>query len=521
MSTPGQFAWFEAGTGQRRDPTLADARAAITLGDALLNVTVVGAMAVPLDIPTPIRDVVTTAALVRGTGKPTRTWPVSRASTQHVLAIYEAVAGGTAALRERPMVETFLEPISPLRFPETGLDVMIPFIERGQPVSVGPMVMASGTGPATLAGTLAQENAEILAGIAIVQAFAPGHAMMYGGIPHVMDPRTSTCSFGSPEQGLMALAMAQVGQAYGFPVYVNSNLTDAKRLDAQAGIEKAASLVMSVIGGADQLGHAGIVGADHGAGLDWLVVDDEALGFAKRIARGFEVDDDTLAYDVIAAVGSSGDFLAEEHTVRTSAASCSCRAPAGRESRTTRGTPAAPSTWETAPGPASTRSSRATRRRRSTRSSTGSSTGSSPPRVACSTPEAPAALPALRRFAGPLAPRPMASRAARPDPTLGPGPLDPARPVRYPAGRSWTDWNPKRPLMHRWPSVIDASIGDVTLTTESSCTCRVSVQPTPQYGQIVSVVAWADSSQVPAARMSCSERNISAPVGQTPMQLPQ
>ena len=256
MSTPGQFAWFEARTGQRRDPTLADARAAITLGDALPNVTVVGAMAVPLDVPTPIRDVVVTAELVRGTGKPTRTWPVTRASTELVLAIYEAVAGGAAALRERPMVETFLEPISPLRFPETGLDVMIPFIERGQPVSVGPMVMASGTGPATLAGTLAQENAEILAGIAIVQAFAPGHPMMYGGIPHVMDPRTSTCSFGSPEQGLMALAMAQIGQAYGFPVYVNVNLTDAKRLDVQAGLEKAASLVLAILGGADQFGHA-------------------------------------------------------------------------------------------------------------------------------------------------------------------------------------------------------------------------------------------------------------------------
>jgi len=316
MSTPGQFAWFEARTGRRRDPTLADARGAITLGDALPNVTVVGAMAVPLDVPTPIRDVVVTAELVRGTGKPTRTWPVNRASTELVLAIYEAVAGGAAALRERPMVETFLEPISPLRFPETGLDVMLPFIGRGQPVSVGPMVMASGTGPATLAGTLAQENAEILAGIAIVQAFAPGHPMMYGGIPHVMDPRTSTCSFGSPEQGLMALAMAQIGQAYGFPVYVNANLTDAKRLDAQAGLEKAASLVLAILGGADQFGHGGIVGADHGAGLDWLVVDDEALGFMKRIARGFRVDDDTLAYDVIAAVGSSGDFLAEDHTVR-------------------------------------------------------------------------------------------------------------------------------------------------------------------------------------------------------------
>jgi trimethylamine--corrinoid protein Co-methyltransferase len=316
MSTPGQFAWVEARTGQRRDPTLADVHAAITLGDALPNVTVVGAMAVPFDVPPPIRDVVATAELVRGTGKPTRTWPVNRASTGLVLEIYEAVAGGTGALRERPMVETFLEPISPLRFPETGLDVMIPFIERGQPVSVGPMVMASGTGPATLAGTLAQENAEILAGITIVQAFAPGHPMMYGGIPHVMDPRTSTCSFGSPEQGLMALAMAQVGQALGFPVYVNVNLTDAKRLDVQSGLEKAASLVLAIVGGVDQLGHGGIVGADHGAGLDWLVVDDEAVAFARRIARGFTVDEETLAYDVIASVGSAGDFLAEDHTVR-------------------------------------------------------------------------------------------------------------------------------------------------------------------------------------------------------------
>ena len=102
MSTPGQFAWFEARTGRRRDPTLADARAAISLGDALPNVTVVGAMAVPFDVPPPIRDVVSTAELVRGTGKPTRTWPVTRPSTEYVLQIYEAVAGGTGALREAP-----------------------------------------------------------------------------------------------------------------------------------------------------------------------------------------------------------------------------------------------------------------------------------------------------------------------------------------------------------------------------------------------------------------------------------
>lgn len=315
MSSPGQFAWFDHGTNARREPTMADARAAITVGDALPNVSVVGAMAVPVDAAEEIRDVLLTAELIRGTGKPTRCWPVTRQSTTYVLELYKAVAGGADALRARPMIETFLEPISPLQFPTTGLDVMIPFLEHGQPVSIGPMVMASGTGPATLAGTLAQEHAEILAGITIVQTLAPGTPVMYGGIPHILDPRTSICAFGSPEQGLMAVAAAQLGQSCGFPVYVNVNLTDAKVLDVQAGMEKMGSFVLGMLAGADQFGHGGIVGTDHGGSLEWLVIDDEAVSYARRVARGFAVDDEALALDVIASVGPGGDFLAEDHTV--------------------------------------------------------------------------------------------------------------------------------------------------------------------------------------------------------------
>src|SRR5207253_10273708 len=87
--------------------------------------------------------------------------------------------------------------------------------------------------------------------------------------------------------------------------------------------------------------------------------------------------------------------------------------------------------------------------------------------------------------------------------------------------RFCTNWKPNRPLTQRWPSVTELSSGEVTLTMSLSWTCRLSVQPTPQYGQIVSVTVWAFASQVPAARMSNSDLNISAPVGQTPMQLPQ
>jgi trimethylamine--corrinoid protein Co-methyltransferase len=315
ISSPGQFGWFDE-TGARRSPLLADSQAAIRLGDALPNVTIVGAMCAPADVPTQIRDVVLTAELVKGTTKPTRCWPVTRRSSHHVLEIYKLIAGGEAELRQRPMTEMFLEPISPLQLPETGLDVLLEFLEYGQPVSIGPMTMASGTGPATLAGSLAQENAEILAGVVVAQTIRPGTPILYGGIPHIMDQRTSICSFGSPEQGLMAIAMTQIGKSYGFPVYINVNLTDAKLLDAQAGMEKMGSLISGMLAGADLFGHAGIVGTDHGGSLLWLVMDDEAMAYARRVYRGFEVDGEALAAEVIAEVGPGGNYLSHEHTVR-------------------------------------------------------------------------------------------------------------------------------------------------------------------------------------------------------------
>jgi trimethylamine--corrinoid protein Co-methyltransferase len=316
MSSPGQYAWIDLQTGQRRPATMQDAHDAIRLGDALENITIVGAMAQPEMLSEKYRDVVLTAELVKGTGKPTRCWVRNGATARYLLEIYRTIAGGDAALRARPMVEAFLEPISPLQLPRDGLDIVKEFAQAGQPVSIGPMAMTSGTAPGTLAGTLAQENAEILAGLVITQLLAPGTPITYGGIPHIMDPRTGICSFGSPEQGLMAVAMIQVAHSYGFPVYVNVGLTDAKLPDAQAGMEKAASLLLGVLAGADTFGHCGICGTDHAGSLLWLAFDDELMSYTKRMARGFAVDDEHLATDVIHAVGPAGNFLSEEHTVR-------------------------------------------------------------------------------------------------------------------------------------------------------------------------------------------------------------
>ena len=315
MSSPGQYGWIDSQTGKLRSATIQDARDAICLGDALGNISIVGSMAQPQEVSETYREVFLTAELVKGSTKPTRTWVYNGRTARYVLEIYRTIAGGDAALRARPMVEAFLEPISPLQLPKDGLDVVIEFVRAGQPVSIGPMAMTSGTAPATLAGTLAQENAEILAAVVATQLLAKGTAVTYGGIPHIMDPRTSICSFGSPEQTLMAVAMVQIAQFYSFPVYINVGLTDAKLPDAQAGIEKANSMLLGALAGADMFGHCGICGTDHGASLSWLVLDDELMAYVKRITRGFEVNAETLATDVVNTVGPGGNYLAEKHTV--------------------------------------------------------------------------------------------------------------------------------------------------------------------------------------------------------------
>ena len=315
LSSPGQSTWLDWHTGKMRPATQDDTREAIHLADSLSDISIVGALAQPADIDPDYRELWLTATLLKGTRKPSRTWVSNVASARGILELYRTVSGGAAALRARPMSEGFLTPISPLQFPSEGLEVVREFVRAGQPVCIASMPMSAGTAPATLAGALALCNAEILAGVVITQLIGPGAPILYGGIPHILDPRSTLCSFGAPEQALMATAMTQLGRHYGFPVYINVGLTDANTLDAQAGIEKGSTLALGALAGADLFGHAGICGADHGASLLWLCADHELMSYVKRLARGFEIDADTLATDIIAAVKPGGHFLTQDHTL--------------------------------------------------------------------------------------------------------------------------------------------------------------------------------------------------------------
>ena len=313
-NTPGDPFWADAETKTWRPPTIQDTRRGIDLADALPNINIVGAMADPADIPEPVRYICQMAELVKRTRKPIRTWVPDRASARYMVEILKTTVGGTDELRRHPMTEHSLEPISPLRV-GTGLGAMLEFAEAGLPIMIGPIVQAMATGPVTLAGTVAQTIAEALACLVIVQRAKPGHPVCLAAACHIMDPRTMHTVYGGPEQGLLMAATTQVIKSLGLPATANAGYGDSKVPDVQVGLEKGMTLLMGALAGADSFGQMGVAGT-LGASLLQLVVDDEMVGYVRRLMRGMALTDEDLAFDVIQRVGIGGDFLSDEHTVR-------------------------------------------------------------------------------------------------------------------------------------------------------------------------------------------------------------
>ena len=164
-SVAGEALWVHDDFKERRYATLDDVRTAARLGDALPNINVVGAMADAQDIPPECRCVFGAAELLKNTTKPITFWFHDRASAKFVLDLFALVAGSEEEAIRYPFGYPFLEPISPLRFPRNGIDLLFETARFNLPVPIGPMAQVGATGPGTLAGTLVQENAEILAGI--------------------------------------------------------------------------------------------------------------------------------------------------------------------------------------------------------------------------------------------------------------------------------------------------------------------------------------------------------------------
>ena len=166
-----------------------------------------------------------------------------------------------------------------------------------------------------MAGTLALQNAEVMAGIVLAQLVREGAPVIFGGVSSNAEMRNGTLSIGSPEMAINAAATAQMARYYRIPVRGGGAICDAKSPGAQAAYESMMNLLMARLSGINFVLHgAGILESFNCMSYEKFIIDDEMCGMVRRIQRGYEVNPDTLAFDVIEAVGPGGHYLDKDHT---------------------------------------------------------------------------------------------------------------------------------------------------------------------------------------------------------------
>jgi len=315
QSSAGQFAVIDLKNNKRHISGLEDLIDGVKLADHLNNIDIVGAFSVPQEVEAKKRDIVSCYNILKNTRKPFALWINSGDSARKIISMLEVVRGSKKELQKYPLCYAFVETITPLQYTPENLDILFEFAKYGLPIGFGPMAMTFATAPGTLAGTIVLENAEILSGIIIARLINKDTPICYWGIQHIMDLKTGNISFGSPEQILMGLASIQLANYYGFPVGTNTGLSDSIFSDVQSGVEKGITASIATLAGANIHGHQGICGADQGASLVQLYIDNEIIGYIKRIKRGFIVNEKTLLFEEIKEKGIGGNYLSSESTL--------------------------------------------------------------------------------------------------------------------------------------------------------------------------------------------------------------
>jgi trimethylamine--corrinoid protein Co-methyltransferase len=227
----------------------------------------------------------------------------------------ECVLGGEEAFRKRPLLSLASSPSSPLTYAEHVCDVLIRSAERGVPFSLVPCPIAGETGPMTLSGSLAQQNAETLGGLVLLQSVDPRLATTYCGRVCIMDPRSGKDLWAVPEQLLASAAMVQIARKYRMVSDISGMTSDIHRWDVQMGLERMMTVLVPFMAGADSI--SGMGGAWEGASsLEMMVIDNEIWNDIERLSRGFQVDQESLAQDLVDRVGPMGSFLSVPQTMK-------------------------------------------------------------------------------------------------------------------------------------------------------------------------------------------------------------
>jgi trimethylamine--corrinoid protein Co-methyltransferase len=304
-------------TGERRRSTYIDLENFFKLADALENIHHASITVIPQDIPEPVSHIYQIYAGFKNTVKTIDGYNYGYTIAMDTIKMASIVAGGEEELIKKPMLLGFHNPVSPLQHSRELVEGLMIYAKYKQPVIIAPEALAGATAPATLAGLLVQQNAEVLSGIVIAELTNPGAPVLYGTVSTIMDMKTGNIAYGAIEAALINIATAQLARFYNLPSRGTGGGTESKIPDIQAGIEKAITLIMAALAGINFIYvAAGALESTLTASYEQAVIDDELCGMVLRALRGIEVDDETLAIDVIKEVGPGGHFLAKKHTLK-------------------------------------------------------------------------------------------------------------------------------------------------------------------------------------------------------------
>lgn len=304
-------------TGTRRPSTLKDIYEIGSLVDRLDHIHFYVRSCIPTDIPPSSYDVNVFYACMKATAKHVMAGVNDLKGLHDVIELASMVASGREKLKERPFISIITSfAISPLKLDTSMTLVMQESIRNRIPVALSAAPMSGSTSPMTMAGTLAQLHAEQLVGICISQLTNPGAPVLYGGIPGMANLRSMGYLGGAVECGMMNAAIHQMAQHIKVPNYNSSGLSDSKLPDAQAGWEKALTVVLAAMGGSNYVHHsAGMLESMLTVAYEQFVMDDEIIGMCCKVLKGIDVDAEHLAMEVIDTVGPGGNFMMSPHTM--------------------------------------------------------------------------------------------------------------------------------------------------------------------------------------------------------------
>jgi trimethylamine--corrinoid protein Co-methyltransferase len=304
-------------TGERRDSNVGDVILNARMVEALEHIHVFTINVFPNDIVNKDDiDINRFFHALDNTNKHVMGGIYSMEGSRKVVRMAETIAGGPEALRAEPFVSFITLIISPFKIDKDYGDMTCYFAEKGLPVVVPTEPIAGTTSPVTLAGNILTHIAETLSGIALVQSVRRGAPGICGGVGSITNLMTMDHLAGPIERAMINAAVAQMAQHFQIPMYSTGGTTDAKEVDAQAVFETALSSQLVAMSGANYIHDiAGLMESDLTVSYEKLALDNEILGMIQRVLRGIEVNDRTLAVDVLIKQGPGGNFMAEKHTL--------------------------------------------------------------------------------------------------------------------------------------------------------------------------------------------------------------